>query len=219
MKDTRGRRLTGLIYVYALIFATCCALLSEPACSRPPEERGRATGETQKLPFDRQPKASGISPTLSFVPSNTKLPEGTTVAVTLRSTISSATARSGDTFNAIVDEPMVVDGRVVVAKGTAATGRVLEAKSSSSLLDPGYLRIVLATLSIDSRLITIETASVFAKAGPREEINVSAGIAASAIHDDIMFESGRRLYFRLAQTAELRSKDGDNIRVNTPPAR
>ncbi len=194
-------------------------LAFEAACSRPPEQNNPALSETQKLPFDRQPKANGISPSLSFVPSNTKIPEGTTIPVTLRSTISSASSHAGDTFSAVVDEPLVIDGRIVVAKGALATGRVLEAKSSTSLLDPGYLRLVLATLNVDSRWIAIETSSIFTKAGPREEVNVSAGIASSATHEDITFETGRRLYFRLAQSAELRHVNEANVESHVPTQR
>lgn len=201
---------------FVLVAACCCIVAFEAACSRPPEQNSPALTETQKLPFDRQPKANGISPSLSFVPSNTKLPEGTTIPVTLRSTISSASARTGDTFSAIVDEPLVIDRRIVVAKGTIAIGRILEAKNSTGLLDPGYLRLVLATLNVDSRSIAIETSSIFTKAGPREEVNVSAGIASSATHDDITLETGRRLYFRLAQSAELRHANEANVEAHSP---
>jgi hypothetical protein len=175
-------------------------------CTRPPQD-GSPTRDAQKLPFDRQPKSSGRSPSQSLFSSAAKLPEGATLSVTLRNNISSALSHTGDTFSAIVDEPLVIDGEILVPRGTAATGRVLEAKSSGSLLEPGYFRIVLVSLNLALRPVTIETSSIFAKGGPREEINVSAGIASGASHEDISFDSGRRLNFRLAQTVDLQKFD------------
>ena len=47
-------------------------------CSRPPADNA-SNSDPQKLPFDRQPPASGISPSQSLIPSTTKLPEGTPI--------------------------------------------------------------------------------------------------------------------------------------------
>jgi hypothetical protein len=181
-------------------------LLCVGGCTRPPQD-ALPTRDAQKLPFDRQPKSSGRSPSQSLFSSAAKLPEGATISVTLRNNISSALSHTGDTFSAIVDEPLVIDGQILVPRGAAATGRVLEAKSSGSLLEPGYFRIVLVSLNLALRPVTIETSSIFAKGGPREEINVSAGIASGAAHEDVSFDSGRRLNFRLAQTVDLQKLD------------
>src|SRR5450631_292081 len=106
------------------------------ACGRPPAENAAGTPDSQKLPFDRQSSATGITPSQVLVPSSTKLPEGTPIPVRLQSAISSASAHAGDTFNAIIDEPVVIDGQTLVAAGTPVIGRVLEAKPSAS--SPGH---------------------------------------------------------------------------------
>jgi hypothetical protein len=51
----------------------------------------------------------------------------------------------------------------------------------------------------------IETSSIFAKGGSREERNPATGAAsvASQKDKDIVFSIGRRLDFRLAQTVDL----------------
>jgi predicted small lipoprotein YifL len=194
------------------------------ACGRPPADEA-ANPDAQKLPFDRQPRSTGISPSQSLLPSTTKLPEGTPIPVRLESALSSASSHAGDTFNATVDEPVVVDGRTLLARGTPATGRVLESKpaassrgnsSDSSLavspesspensLEPGYLRLVLVRLNVGGRQVAIETSSIFAKGGPREERNPAAGTSSGASQKDknIVLGNDRRLSFRLAQTVDL----------------
>ena len=188
------------------------------ACVRPTSDSGGSasnSADSQKLPFDRQPRSTGISPSQSLIPSATKLPAGTSIPIRLQSALSSASAHAGDTFGAIVDEPVVIDGQTLIDRGTPATGRVLEAKPATNSpgrslersLAPGYLRIVLVSLTVAGRPIMIETSSIFAKGGIREERNPATGAASGASRKDkdkeIVFGIDRRLTFRLAQTVDL----------------
>jgi hypothetical protein len=194
------------------------------ACGRPPSASGddaSNSADSQKLPFDRQPRPTGISPSRSLIPSATKLPEGTPIPIRLQSALSSASSHAGDTFSATLDEPVVIDGQTLIARGTPATGRVLEAKPSASSrgrslesslessLEPGYLRIVLVSLNVGGRPVMVETSSIFAKGGSREERHPATGAASGASQKDrdkdkdIVFGIDRRLNFRLAQTVDL----------------
>jgi hypothetical protein len=182
------------------------------ACGRPPAENA-SNSDSQKLPFDRPPRSTGISPSQSLIPSATKLPEGTPIPIRLQSALSSASSHAGDTFSATLDEPVVIDGETLIARGAPATGRVLEAKPSGrslgsslgSSLEPGYLRIVLVSLNVGGKPVMIETSSIFAKGGSREERNPGTGAASGASQKDIdiVFGIDRRLNFRLAQTVDL----------------
>jgi hypothetical protein len=184
------------------------------ACGRPPADNA-SNSDSQKLPFDREPRSTGISPSQSLIPSTTKLPEGTPIPIRLQSALSSASSHAGDTFSATLDEPIVIDGETLIASGTPATGRVLEAKPSArslesslgSSLEPGYLRIVLVSLNVRGKPVMIETSSIFAKGGAREERNPVTGAASGASQKDkdkdIVFGIDRRLNFRLAQTVDL----------------
>ena len=204
------------LWQFAASAAVLLALAFITACVRPPEGNSSSAGDSQKLPFDRQPRRDGISPSQTWVPSATRLPEGTTIVVRLQSALSSASSRPGDTLIATIDEPVEIEGHTVLARGVTATGRVLESRNSSSnsggSLEPGYLRIVLEKLNIGDRPILIETSSIFAKGGPREEPNSSGGQSRGA-PEDIIFEAGRRLNFRLAQTVDLQDSD---LKVVTP---
>jgi hypothetical protein len=189
-------------------------------CGRPTSDSGgnaSNSADSQKLPFDRRPRPTGISPSQSLIPSATKLPEGTPISIRLQSALSSASAHAGDSFSAAVDEPVVIDGQTLIDRGTPATGRVLEAKPSANspgrLLErslvPGYLRIVLVSLNIGGRPVMIETSSIFAKGGVRDERHRATGAASGANRKDrdkdrdIVFGIDRRLNFRLAQTVDL----------------
>ena len=168
------------------------------ACARPPAEN--ANTPSQNLPFDRQSRSTGVSPSQSLIPSTTKLPEGTPIPIRLQSALSSASSHAGDTFSAIIDEPVVVDGQTLISPGTPATGRVLEAKPSQRSLEPGYLRVVLVSLQVGGKPVTIETSSIFAKGGSRDERNSPIP---SQRDKDVVFGPDRHLNFRLAQTVDL----------------
>ena len=148
------------------------------ACTRPPVDDAATSPGSQKLPFDRQPRESGISPSQALIPYATRLPEGTSISVRLQNSLSSGTSHTGDTFGAILVQPLEVDGATLVAKGSSAAGRVLEAKPASSaggLPEDGYLRLVLVSLNVGGHNVTIETSSIFAKGGAREGRRPAAG--------------------------------------------
>lgn len=200
------------------------------ACGRPPSVSGdnaSNSADSQKLPFDRQPPSTGITPSQALIPSAAKLPEGTPIPIRLLSALSSASSHAGDSFSATIDEPVVIDGQTLIAPGTSASGRVLQAKPAArshggppesspesrreSSLEPGYLRIVLVSLNVGGKPVMIETSSIFAKGGSRDERNPVPGKASGASQQDsrkggdknIVLGIDRRLNFRLAQAVDL----------------
>jgi len=184
------------------------------ACSRPPSENS-LNSPAQKLPFDRQPRSTGISPSQSLIPPATKLPEGTPIPIRLQTVLSSASSHAGETFSAVLDEPVVLDGQTLIDRGTPAIGRVLEAKPSSSSLarslEPGYLRIVMVSLDLGGRPIMIETSTIFAKGGTRDGRHQATNTPSGASQKDkdrekdrdVVFGIDRRLNFRLVQAVDL----------------
>jgi hypothetical protein len=165
--------------------------------------------DSRKLPFDHQPQSAGLSPSRSLIPSVTRLPEGTPLTICLQRDLSSASARPGDTFAAILDAPIMINGQTLVPRGAAVSGRVLAAKHSGGPQDPGYLRLALVSLTVGEKPFPIETSSLFAKGGSHDGRS-SAMIRASADHrpapsapEEILLGPERRLSFRLAHEADL----------------
>jgi hypothetical protein len=149
-----------------------------------PGDDSSSADDTQQLPFDRQPQSAGISPSRSLVPAVSKLPEGTPITIRLRSTVSSVSSNAGDSFEGTLDDPIVIEGQTAVPRGAAVTGRVLAAKASGRLHDPGYLRIALASLQVDGKPVAIETSSLFVKGGSHEKRDwamIGGGTGAGAL--------------------------------------
>ncbi|MHB8652434.1 MAG: hypothetical protein ACYDA9_00995 [Terriglobia bacterium] len=71
------------------------------------------------------------------------LPPGTEVQVRLNERFDSAVTRPGQTFSGVVTEPVVVNGRTVLAPGTQVSGRVIHAISSGRLKKPASITLEL----------------------------------------------------------------------------
>ena len=140
--------------------------------------------DPQKPPFDHDAQSTVNSPSPSLVPFVAKLPAGTPITIRLESAVSSASAHAGDRFQGVLDEPIVIEGQTVAPRGAAVTGRVLAAKSSGRLQDPGYLRIALVSLDVGGKPVAIDTSSIFAKAGSHKDRNlafIGGGTAGGAL--------------------------------------
>jgi len=182
----------------AVALALGCIL----SCGKPTGVPEASSGSTQKLPFDRERPSTGTSPSESLVPSTTRLPEGTSLVIRLQKPLSSASAHAGDSFEGALDEPVVVEGQTVIARGARVTGRVLDARRSSGDHTPGYLRITLVGVDTGGRTVPIGASSVFAKAGTLPERSSPSGVVAPS-QNDVVISPDRRLTFRLAQTADF----------------
>jgi len=88
------------------------------------------------------------------------IPAGTPIAVRLQQSLSSATATSGETFAAVLDEPLVVNGQTIAPKGADVSGHVVSARRSGHLHSPGFLRIALDAIHVNGREIAVQSSSV-----------------------------------------------------------
>jgi hypothetical protein len=171
-------------------------------CGRPTGIPDPAPGNTQKLPFDRQPSSNGSSPTDVLVPSVARVPEGTAITVRLAKRLSSADMRQGDGFAAKLDDPVIVDGQTLIRSGASVEGRVLEARPASGPHVAGYLRVALVSVNDNGNTIPIETSSVFAKGSDHPPISLSPAAQAAFLSDGVI-PADRRLTFRLTQAIDL----------------
>ncbi len=204
-------RLLAVGMVFVLALAT--------ACSR--QSGGRSltlpSGASHDLPFNRGSEEGGISPTQALASS--ALPVGTPIVVRLTSPLSSAGTRSGDSFDAVLDEPILLQGQILVQRGAQVGGRVAAAKPSAPPNHAGYLRLTLSSIFADRNTLQIHTSSIFAKgssrklgevsstknqvAGSDESLLLRANEVANAAEPgppddgDAKFSTAQRLTFRL----------------------
>lgn len=134
-----------------MLFSSGCAHQPEPV----PDE------SEQPLPFDRSSQTEGLTPTASLVPK--EIPAGTPLTIRLQSAMASDTSHSGDSFNAVLDEPLIIQGQTVIPRGASASGKVLQAKSSDGLRDPGYLRVTLTSIVLNGKPLPLQTSVIFVK--------------------------------------------------------
>lgn len=164
-KTNRSFTLTGLLAVALAI--TGCAATSEA-------DQG-STGKTN---------SGGVLARMFRSSTPVILPEGTVVAVTLDQALSSEDSSSGQTFEATVSDSIVVGGKTVVAKGSRAIGRVVEAESSGRLHNPGRLVLDLASIEVGGTRYDIDTSNANREGESHKKNNVifiGGGTAAGAI--------------------------------------
>jgi hypothetical protein len=87
------------------------------------------------------------------------IPERTPIQVRLVDTVGSARNRSGDTFQATLEEPIELNGAVVVPRGANVTGRVVSARASGHLETPAELAVTLSSLEAGGKTYEITTST------------------------------------------------------------
>lgn len=129
------------------------------------------------LPFAAEKKPVAVADTPA-------VPAGTLLNVRLQQTVSSSSARSGEEFAAVLDEPLVSEGKTIAPRGATVTGRVVAARKSGHLHDSGYLRLALVSVDVNGKAIPLHTSSVFAQGGAHKKRNlalIGGGAGAGAL--------------------------------------
>ena len=161
-------------------------ILAEAGCGKQPmlTEGPQATSKTETsseasttapLPFAGAGAPSDGKSALEkglSIPSAVIIPRGTPISVRLQTGLSSASSVSGQPFEAVLDDPLVVDGQVVVPKGSAVAGRVITAKASGRLEKPGYLRVALASIDVNGKTIPLHTSTISVQGSSHEKRNL-----------------------------------------------
>jgi hypothetical protein len=96
----------------------------------------------------RQPSASVTSVTI---------PAGTRISVRTIDYIDSTKNQVGDRFQASLEEPLIVDGNVVVAKGADVYGRLAESKESGTFTGRSQLRLELTGIVVNGQTMPLVT--------------------------------------------------------------
>jgi hypothetical protein len=127
-----------------------------------------------------QPAPPGQQAPNQYPPDNTQpqqaatitLPEGVSIGVRLGETLDTHKNRAGDRFLATLDEPLVVDGKIVVPKGASFTGRVDECKASGRLKGRAVLSLSLIAFDLDGKHYRIDTSDSGRVSGRHRRRNI-----------------------------------------------
>jgi|SRR5579859_4711172 len=132
-----------------------------------------APSEEASVPFHHSDATSDLAhptPTPTPTPEIT-VPAGTELEVCMQSSLSSSTASMGEHFEAVLQEPLVINGEVIAPNGTDVTGRVVAVRRSGRLHKPGYLRITLVSLNLKGQQMPLSTSSFFMQGASHKKRN------------------------------------------------
>jgi len=120
-----------------------------------------------------------------ILPGPVTIPSGMALSVRLLHSVSSRSAKPGDEFDAELAAPVTINGKVVFPKGARVRGRVVSARESGKLKDPGYLKLTLdAIQSSDGKWVNLETSTIAAKGAAHTKRNltlIGGGAGAGAL--------------------------------------
>jgi len=99
------------------------------------------------------------------------IPKGTPIYVRLQQSITSRTAQPGQSFSAVLDEPLAIDGKTIAPSGAQVSGRVVAARESGHLHNAGYLRLTLVSITMNGKETPLQTSSLFVQGGSYKKRN------------------------------------------------
>jgi hypothetical protein len=125
--------------------------------------------DVASLKFDSEP--SGDLPVRTFtsrssktgmvaateVPAYVTITAGTRISVRTIDAIDSTKNHVGDRFQASLEEPLTLDGNIVVAKGADVYGRLTEAKTSGTFTGRSQLQLELTGIVVNGRTVPVIT--------------------------------------------------------------
>lgn len=85
------------------------------------------------------------------------LPAGSTISVRIADAVNSGKNHSGDLITGIVDPSVLVDGRVVIARGTEAHVRLMQDKKGGHVDGKAEVRLELVSLILNGQQLGVET--------------------------------------------------------------
>lgn len=85
------------------------------------------------------------------------IPTGTRISVRTIDAIDSTQNQIGDRFQASLEEPVIIDNREVLSKGTDVYGRLTEAKTSGQFTGKSQLSLELTGVVVNGRTVPVST--------------------------------------------------------------
>ena len=195
-------------------------MLWAAACSRPDGLRtadGAAQTAQHQVPFhERNASAANGSPSgessaaqdseskpdIGLPFHEPSIPVGTLLTVRLTNPVAAENPDGTATFEAVVADPVVIDGDTMVPQGANVAGRVESARASKVKSNRGYVRLALDSIHLAGTDLPIQTSSLFVRGDANNEVTSDEGDSMTVIR----LAKGHRLTFRLAQPVYVSSQ-------------
>jgi hypothetical protein len=189
-----------------------------------------ATKDHGRLPFhdgeqsadsDKAMTASSAADLPFAVSSTGTLPVGTLLTVRLGDSLSESQPNSGGRFVALVQDPIVINGNTLVARGAMVRGRLESARSSAFRGNRSYLRLTLVSIQVNGQDVPLQTSSLFTRGLPNSAVQTAYSPAASVNHESdhaVRLQKGRFLTFRVSSPVSLPGVGSTHLSKSSPPS-
>jgi hypothetical protein len=134
-----------------------------------PSSGGGGYSTRTATPTSSTPQSMGVS-----------IPAGTTLTVRLIDPVDSSVNQIGETFRASLDEPLVVGGRTIAARGANVTTKLVSVEEAGRISGRSELALVLYDVTINGRKYEITTEEVSQQGSSRGQQSATriSGLAA-----------------------------------------
>jgi hypothetical protein len=160
-------------------------LLDSGQVSEIPLEQTTAVQFTPRKPPPPAPKPEPKpAPTPAPVAKTVTVPAGTTLNVRLAESIDVDNSQAGMTFKAVVDDPVMIDGAIVIPRGASATVQAVAVQQSGKMKGSDKISLKLHSFRFGGMAYEVATAYVETKGkgeGKRTARKVGGGAGLGAI--------------------------------------
>ena len=121
-------------------------------------DSGSAASDMPVRPNSAPPSQAGMAEQSGTTTTGyATIPAGTHISVRTIDGIDSTKNHVGDRFKASLEEPLIVGGNVVVAKGADVYGRLAESKASGTFTGKSQLRLELTGIVVNGQTVPLVT--------------------------------------------------------------
>jgi hypothetical protein len=152
-----------------------------------------ANGKVSEIPIQdavgveftaRQPAPPPSAPAPAAAPKPVTVPAGSQINVRLTQAINVDASQAGMTFKAIVDDPVMINGAIVIPRGASAVVQAVQVQQSGKMKGSDRISLKLNSIGFGGRVYEVVTAYVEAKGqgeGKRTARKVGGGAGLGAI--------------------------------------
>ena len=134
---------------------------SQPAAESPqtaaPQGASGGERETASKPSPGAPDDESPAAQAEHASAEDIIPRGTVLRVRLDETVDTRRNRAGDQFAASLSEPLAVNGKTVLPRGTRFTGHVAESKASGRMEGRAMLSLTLDSFQLEGKRYPVRT--------------------------------------------------------------
>jgi hypothetical protein len=119
--------------------------------------RLKQAGVSEKILAAMATKGSGANPSAPVPSGPVKIEPKTPIRLAVEEAVSSSSAKAGATLKVVAAEELVINGRVVIAKGAPAMGRIITVKKKGLASYDGQLEVAVNSVrAVDGQNVAVD---------------------------------------------------------------